>query len=52
MKKLLIIFTFLALAFQEFQEEDDVIILTKDNFDEAISNNQFILVEFYAPVNY
>lgn len=46
--------TFLALALlalvatATITEEDDVQVLTDDNFDEAIKS-EFILVEFYAP---
>lgn len=50
MKIFLLLAIFLTLAFTvEIAEEDDVLILTDDNFDYAISNNEFILVEFYAP---
>ncbi|XP_046433890.1 protein disulfide-isomerase [Neodiprion fabricii] len=31
------------------QEEDGVLILTKKNFQQAVTDNQFVLVEFYAP---
>ncbi|XP_077870595.1 protein disulfide-isomerase 2-like [Saccoglossus kowalevskii] len=33
----------------DIAEEDDVLILTTDNFQEVIDGNDYVLVEFYAP---
>lgn len=33
----------------EEKEESDVLVLTKDNFDKVINDNDNVMVEFYAP---
>nr|XP_031830760.1 protein disulfide-isomerase [Nomia melanderi] len=44
----LVIFSFTA-SLAKIETEDAVLVLTKDNFDEAIAQNDYMLIEFYAP---
>ena len=39
-----------ALVFAEFTENDGVLVLNDDNFDQAIAEYESLLVKFYAPV--
>ena len=39
-----------VLAFAEYAENDGVIVLNDDNFDQAIAEHESLLVKFYAPV--
>lgn len=40
----------LSLAFAStYKEEENVVVLTDDNFESFITENQYVLVEFYAP---
>ncbi|CAI5720672.1 unnamed protein product [Peronospora effusa] len=49
-RALALLFTVALLARgAEFEEEDDVLVLTESNFDEAVSGHDTLLVEFYAP---
>ena len=50
--KMMKFFTLLALVAAvsaEIVVEEDVLVLTTANFDEAVTDNEFVLVEFYAP---
>ena len=46
---LIAIASFSYIKAEEPQVEDDVLVLTDDNFDDVLSKHQYILVEFYAP---
>jgi hypothetical protein len=39
-----------SIALSELQEEEQVLILDDNNFDEVLKQHDNLLVEFYAPV--
>merc|ERR1711976_1084458 len=47
--KTFIVLALCALAQAEIKKEEGVLVLTNDNFQEAVDGNEFVLVEFYAP---
>jgi len=38
-----------SMMCQEVPEEEGVLVLSESNFDKVVSENQYVLVEFYAP---
>ena len=40
---------FVSITRAEATEEEYVLVLTTDNFQEAIDDHKFIMIEFYAP---
>ncbi|XP_048869846.1 protein disulfide-isomerase [Brienomyrus brachyistius] len=49
MYKILILCTLAVASRADIAEEDDVLVLKKSNFDEALKAHPNLLVEFYAP---
>ena len=50
MKLFLILGALVALTVaEEITKEEGVLVLTEKNFEQALSENEFVLVEFYAP---
>ncbi len=50
--RVLSLFACLCLALassEEITKEEGVLVLTTKNFESAITDNEFVLVEFYAP---
>ena len=47
--KTFVVLALCALAQAEIKKEEGVLVLTNDNFEEAVDGNEFVLVEFYAP---
>ncbi|XP_033330377.1 protein disulfide isomerase [Megalopta genalis] len=44
-----LLISFFAASLAEIETEDAVLVLTKDNIDEAIAQYDYLLLEFYAP---
>ena len=42
----------MAAAAADYVEEEDVLVLTKDNFDQAVADFKYLLVEFCKSVQH
>jgi len=49
MMNFITVLALVAAVTAEIAVEEDVLVLTTANFDEAVKDNEFMLVEFYAP---
>lgn len=47
--KCLILLTLFVFAYCEVKEEEDVLVVTTENWDEVVNDESTVLVEFYAP---
>ena len=46
---LILLSILIGVSLAEIVSEEGVLVLTEDNFQEAVDGNEFLLVEFYAP---